>query len=1163
MKAMMTFYSKYINHRHNAGRVRPVLDASSTRTVAVHAKSWFLTTLVIFLWPVSFVFALAYIQLSSSWVALGLLELYVYYVVLSFLWVHLLCPELLSLSRLFVQLSFRYHRSHISQMRLDRYARLMKTFPDLITIFVTGIAQTSIPLLISKNASISDIKELLLENTDLSLDSCFWESDVGYLTLPGSFNVLSDDRCLSSFGLGSLSHVQFRARFLGGASSSSQSKGRRPQRDRKTEFMDNILAAEAEEVSGDDKPPARRKKKSTTRRRTTKPRQKPHTTSPTPCFRLPSTVPLASTDSKIAECINDDEAETPWARFNRFFDRVFGDDTRDGNGRMKHLTRGEFGMDTVTSYLVKLSTEGFPEHPLDLVHLRLLRLYDELVVLCPVSNDGDTDLENGDKSYKPPRQSPEVSDDSVESFDLDDDGFEIVEDVAGPSNSQKRRLVESSDGSESDIVEVGKNVKGKGKGKGKAVAKPPLKKAKTKSKSTVRMQREDLADNISTESESDGESALRSVTTITRGRRPGPESDTLKHFKPAILVTEPGKKGKRWSFRCRYCTATRSLQASGNAERFEDKKPRPTITNLTSHLKQHSEKLASAAADTPDTVERPPRELSGSSASAKLLNAYLQEGRLNPALEPTYKGFLQHFTAWIIEDDLPFTTGESSGLQRVFSYLKIQYKLPTNTTVRKVLDQITEELRGNVIKELTAINSKISYSHDVWTNRQMIFSFAGIMAHWIDDDWKLVERLVDFKHLDSKEHVGQYAAKAFVKSASGRGGLNKITMTMDNASSCDTMSDALGLLLQEKYRIQYHSGNNRIRCLAHVVNLVVQAILKAVDEADPSDEEDYYLLNKDAPFHYEESEDDELQAMEEEENVDVDEENQDSDGSELPEDVRTLSPVKRLRLIVTKIVSSPQRRTLFRRCATRKYSNGQTNEKGTPLSELMVIRDVATRWNYTHAMMKRGRLLQEAIDNWVFLHAEFRDLALSKSDWKKLEHLENILQASCSLLVQMSRNDTPTIPWVFANVPKDGSFREAATAGLTKLKTYHDYAKGNSFYVVATACHPAMRLQWFGPPGSDEYNRASVIFKHVYDEYLRSAPPTPSGVTSPSKANNRNLSSNMSFLESLLSVASTGEQDGADIPAASEYDRYTGGEGGSGDVAMPLHWWKVCSHFLQ
>ena len=42
----------------------------------------------------------------------------------------------------------------------------------------------------------------------------------------------------------------------------------------------------------------------------------------------------------------------------------------------------------------------------------------------------------------------------------------------------------------------------------------------------------------------------------------------------------------------------------------------------------------------------------------------------------------------------------------------------------------------------------------------MVFTFAGTIANFIDDDWNLIERLVDFHHLEDDEHKGQYAAKA-------------------------------------------------------------------------------------------------------------------------------------------------------------------------------------------------------------------------------------------------------------------------------------------------------------------------------------------------------------------------------------------------------------------
>lgn len=58
----------------------------------------------------------------------------------------------------------------------------------------------------------------------------------------------------------------------------------------------------------------------------------------------------------------------------------------------------------------------------------------------------------------------------------------------------------------------------------------------------------------------------------------------------------------------------------------------------------------------------------------------------------------------------------------------------------------------------------------------MIFSFSGTVGSFIDDDWAIKEVLIDFKNLESQEHKGVFAAKAFIKSASKRGGLNKISI---------------------------------------------------------------------------------------------------------------------------------------------------------------------------------------------------------------------------------------------------------------------------------------------------------------------------------------------------------------------------------------------------
>ncbi|KAF8228391.1 hypothetical protein L208DRAFT_1291743 [Tricholoma matsutake] len=63
------------------------------------------------------------------------------------------------------------------------------------------------------------------------------------------------------------------------------------------------------------------------------------------------------------------------------------------------------------------------------------------------------------------------------------------------------------------------------------------------------------------------------------------------------------------------------------------------------------------------------------------METFLKEGELNLEIVATYSGFLHIFAAWIIDESLPWMTGEAPTLQMLFKYLKITYQLPSDTTV--------------------------------------------------------------------------------------------------------------------------------------------------------------------------------------------------------------------------------------------------------------------------------------------------------------------------------------------------------------------------------------------------------------------------------------------------------------------------------------------------
>ena len=72
--------------------------------------------------------------------------------------------------------------------------------------------------------------------------------------------------------------------------------------------------------------------------------------------------------------------------------------------------------------------------------------------------------------------------------------------------------------------------------------------------------------------------------------------------------------------------------------------------------------------------------------------------------------------------------------------------------------------------------------------------------------------------------------------------------SMDNASVNNVIIATITRICLARYGIP-PSPTLHIHCVCHVVNLVVQAILATLGEADNLDEVDYYTLNKEQPLH--------------------------------------------------------------------------------------------------------------------------------------------------------------------------------------------------------------------------------------------------------------------------------------------------------------------------
>ena len=91
----------------------------------------------------------------------------------------------------------------------------------------------------------------------------------------------------------------------------------------------------------------------------------------------------------------------------------------------------------------------------------------------------------------------------------------------------------------------------------------------------------------------------------------------------------------------------------------------------------------------------------GLEAQRSFMDEFSAQGLANPTKVVTRKGFQEHLVKGIVEDDLPYSLGNKSGMTKFFVYLlSSRIKPPSHQTVRHDLDLLYTVLDAKVNEQL-------------------------------------------------------------------------------------------------------------------------------------------------------------------------------------------------------------------------------------------------------------------------------------------------------------------------------------------------------------------------------------------------------------------------------------------------------------------------------
>lgn len=201
----------------------------------------------------------------------------------------------------------------------------------------------------------------------------------------------------------------------------------------------------------------------------------------------------------------------------------------------------------------------------------------------------------------------------------------------------------------------------------------------------------------------------------------------------------------------------------------------------------------------------------------KHVEANHKEQQLGKKINDTLE---ERIIKWIITSLVPYNCINSSHFKDLFDE-----RIPgAQTIIARISDKFEQE-KIKIKNILQKNSSKISFSHDIWTGVNTK-SFLAIVATFVDENFCVRTVLVGFKEI--ARHSGNNIAQIFWNVVEEYEIEDKLGfITTDNAAANDVFFRELG----KRWSVK-NPEELDVRCLAHIINLVVKAFLNEKDDEE-------------------------------------------------------------------------------------------------------------------------------------------------------------------------------------------------------------------------------------------------------------------------------------------------------------------------------------------
>ncbi|XP_040374592.1 zinc finger BED domain-containing protein RICESLEEPER 2-like [Rosa chinensis] len=193
----------------------------------------------------------------------------------------------------------------------------------------------------------------------------------------------------------------------------------------------------------------------------------------------------------------------------------------------------------------------------------------------------------------------------------------------------------------------------------------------------------------------------------------------------------------------------------------------------------------------------------------------------------TQEACIQAATVMIVMDEMPFSSIERPGFKYFCKVAIPKWKIPCRKVIVKIFLKMYQSKKEELRKELSC--HCVCLTTDTWTSLQNI-NYMVLTAHFIDNGWKLHKRVLNFCVISNHQGV---TIGRILESCLRAWSIDRVlTISVDNASANKHAIDYIRDKMNDWEKSAIFGGKYlHVRCLAHIVNLIVRSALHLLDKS--------------------------------------------------------------------------------------------------------------------------------------------------------------------------------------------------------------------------------------------------------------------------------------------------------------------------------------------